>query len=229
MEICIGATVVGPHGKLGTVRGMIVEADAGRATDLVVRHHGLLGRTRVVPLTHVTTIEDDTVHLDLDEAGFAAMDGFVDDRHHAANRTFIPPGAGGTTFNVDAAVAGGGFAGHLGDLPGDRAWPDDTERAAVMMGTPVLDVAGERIGVVHAFGVMEAGTPSRLVLRQGHLLHHDTAIPLDWVKEIADDGVLLRVPASRVAALAREPHASAAQPAASRDATAPPAAGPEAR
>ena len=204
LEIGLGAEVLETHGRLGTVQGVIVDARSGQATDLVVRHHGLLGRARVVPLTHVTGVDTAGVHLDLDEPGFAALDGFVDDRHHAQNRSYIPPGASGATFSVDAAVAGAGFGGHLGDLPGGRAWPDDTERAAVHAGTPVLDSTGARIGVVHTFGITEAGALSRLVLRRGHLLHHDTTIPLEWVKEIGDDGVLLRVLGSQVAQQDRE-------------------------
>ncbi len=68
---------------LGSIQGMIVDTRSGQATDLAVRHHGLLGRARVVPLVHVTRVDTAGAHLDLDEANFAALDGFVDDRHHA--------------------------------------------------------------------------------------------------------------------------------------------------
>jgi uncharacterized protein YrrD len=227
MEIQLGAAAIGTQGKLGAIQGMIVEAHTERATDLVVRHHGLLGRARVVPLAHVTGVEGDTVHLDLDEAGFAALDGFVTDRYHAPSQTFTPTGTSETTFSVDAAVSGGGFGGHLGGLPSGRTWPDDTERAVVSAGTPVIDVTGQRIGAVHAFGITTGGVPSRLVLRRGHVIHHDTAIPLDWVKEIADDGILLRVSASQVAEESRAPRPTADRPAASSAAATTPSARPE--
>ena len=227
MEIRLGAEVIGTQGKLGTVQRVIVESHTERVTDLVVRHHGLLGHTRVVPLGHVANVADDAVHLDLDEAGFEALDGFVSDRYHAPNATFTPPGSSTTTFAVDATVAGGGFGGHLGGLPSGQTWPDDTERAAVGAGTPVIDVTGVRIGAVHELRFAESGAPTRLVLRRGRLLHHDTVIPLDWVKEIGDDGILLRVPASRVAELSRSPQAPAAASAAPREATTAPTARPD--
>ncbi len=68
----------------------------------------------------------------------------------------------------------------------------------------MLDSTGVRIGIVHAFGITEAGSPRRLVLRRGHILHRDTVLPLEWVKEIGDDGVLLRDLALQYAQQERE-------------------------
>jgi uncharacterized protein YrrD len=205
MEIRLGAQLVGRDGTLGEVRGLIVEAQSNHVTDLVVRHHGLRRFTRVVPLAHVTRIDGDSVHVDLDEHAFAALDGFVDDRYHAPNREYTPPGSSATTFSMDAAVAAGGISGHMGSLPGGQSWPDDVQRAAVAPGTPVRDAIGEVIG--HVSGLQftaETGTPTQLSMRRGHLIRHDTVIPVSCIKEIADDGILLTVTERELADLARE-------------------------
>jgi uncharacterized protein YrrD len=205
MDIRIGARLVGRDGTLGDVRGMIVEAHGDHVTDLVVRHHGLRRFTRVVPLAHVTQLDGDSVHVDLDEQSFAALDGFVEDRYHAPNIDYTPPGSNATTFSMDAAVAAGGISGHLGSLPGGQSWPDDVERAAVAPGTPVRDAIGEVIG--HVSGLQfaaETGAPTRLSVRRGRLFRHDTVIPVSCIKEIADDGILLIVTERELAGLARE-------------------------
>src|SRR3712207_4300207 len=107
MDIHLGAHVVGPHGPLGTVHRVIVEAHTERITDLVVRHRGLRGQERVVPLAHVVRVEGETVTLDLDEAGFAALDGFVPDRYHAHQPDAAAPlGQHPTGYLIDTALAG---------------------------------------------------------------------------------------------------------------------------
>lgn len=205
MDIRIGAQVVGQEGALGEVRGMIVEAHSDHVTDLIVRHHGLRRFTRVVPLAHVTGLEGEHVRVNLDEQSFAALDGFVDDRYHASNPSFTPPGSSVSTFSLDAAVAAGGIGGHMGSLPGDQRWPDDLQRAAVTPGTPVHDAVGEVIGQVSGLQfAADTGAPTRLSMRRGHLFRHDTLIPVSCIKEIADDGILLTVTERELAGLTHE-------------------------
>ena len=213
MEIGLGAHVLGRHGPLGEVQRVIVDAQTARITDLVVRHRGLRGQERIVPLAQVRRVAGDTVTLDLDEAGFAALDGFVPDRYHAAEPDAAAPvGTRPTAYLIDAAIAGGptvgggGTGGPVGGYPRSQSWPNNTARAAVAVGTPVRDVTGTPIGTVHAFRfARETGALGQLSVRRGHLVHHDTPLPLAWLKAIGDDGILLTVPARQVAALATAP------------------------
>ena len=209
MEIKIGADVMGTSGKLGEVHRVIVDARSERVTDIVVKHGFLFGRERIVPLSHVTKVEDGVIYLDLDERGFEAMDGFTDDRYRAPDPSYAgPPGFRRGDFLLDTTV-GTGAAGGIGTTSptfgfpgGQQVTPDDLSRPAVSPGTPVLDVNGERIGEVHDFAVSpDTGAPTRLVVRRGMLFHTDTDIPVGWVSEIGDEGVMLNVPKSEVEAL----------------------------
>ena len=202
MDINIGADVIGTSGKLGEVHRVILDARSERITDLVVKHGFLFGRERVVPLAHVTEVENGVVHLDLDERGFEAMDGFSDDRYRAPDPSWVgPPGRRSEDFLMDVTVAEGPMAGlgggptpPLGFPGGQQVSPDDMARPTVSPGTPVLDRDGKHIGDVHemAFSA-EHGTPTRLVVRSGGIFHHDTEVPASMVQEIGDDGVMLNV------------------------------------
>ena len=207
MDITIGADVIGASGKLGEVHRVIVDARSERITDLVVKHGFLFGRERVVPLSHVTKVEGGVVHVDLDERGFEAMDGFTDDRYRAPDPSWRgPPGFNRNDFLMDVTVAEGpmqGLAGGpvpVGGFPGgEQATPDDMSRPTVEPGTPVLDVDGNKVGEVHEMSfAADTGVPTRLVVRSGGIFHHDTEVPANLVREIADDGVMLNVPRAEI-------------------------------
>lgn len=208
MDISIGADVVGTSGKLGEVHRVVVDARTDTITDLVVRHGGLFhGRERIVPLSHVTKVEGGVIHVDLDERGFAALEGYTEDRFRSPEASYLgPPGFRRDDFLLDVTVAegaqGGGPTPPMGFPGGDQVSPDDMVRPAVSPGTDVLDEVGEKIGEVHEISFApDTGKPTRLVVRSGHIFHHDTEVPADWIKEISDDGILLNVPKSKVESL----------------------------
>jgi uncharacterized protein YrrD len=213
MDISIGAEVIGTSGKLGEVQRVIVDARTDRITDIVVKHGFLFGRERVVPLSHVTTVADDGVHLDLDERGFEVMDGFTDDRYRAPDPSYTgPPGFRNEDFLMNVAVAEGplqglasGPAPPLGFPGGQQVSPDDMARPSVSPGTPIVDAAGEAIGQVHELSVAaDSGAPTRLVLRQGLIFKQETEIPVSLIRDISDDGVMLTVTKAEVERLAEQ-------------------------
>ena len=211
MDISIGAEVAGTEGSLGRVHRVIVDARSGAVTDLVVKRGSLFGTDRVVPLGHVTRVENGTVFLDLDQQHFDIMDGFADDRYHAPDPSYSgPPGFERGTFLVDTMVAGGGMgpaAGSpsLGFPGGEQVTPDDLQRPVIAAGSPVLDAAGEKVGEVGQLSLSpENGRPTQLTLRQGTIFHHDTDLPIDWVAELSDKGVMLNVPKSQVEELGQQ-------------------------
>lgn len=210
MDIAIGADVLGKAGKLGTVHRVIVDARTNTVTDMVVKHGFAWGNERVVPRGCVSGVDAAGVHVALDENGFALLDGFTDDRYRAPDPNYIgPPGFANSEFMLDEVVAAGPTAG-LGDPPtapvfgfpgGEQISPDDMQRPVVQPGTPVLDKAGEKIGEVHEYAVNpDSGAPDRLVLRQGFIFHNDEELPVAWIGEISDKGVLLNVDRATVEA-----------------------------
>ena len=211
MDISIGADVIGTGGKLGEVHRVIVDARSDHVTDVVVKHGSLFGKERIVPLSYVSRVEEGRVYLDLDEKGLEAMNGFTEDRYRAPDPDYSgPPGWDRGGFLIDTTVAAGS-AGGLGPLPakplgfpgGEQAVPDLMQRPSVSPGTPVLDADGEKIGEVHEFAATaDTGVVTRLTVRSGFIFKQETEIPVEWVSEISDDGILLHVPKSRVEELA---------------------------
>lgn len=216
MDVSIGAEVMGREGKLGQVHRVIVDARTGHITDLVVKHGFLFGKDRMVPLADVNRVENGVVFLDLDERGFEAMNGFTDDRYHAPDPNYTgPPGFDHGEFLIDSMVAGGGAAGPSAGAPplgfpgGEATSPDDMQRPAISIGTDVVDMNGEKVGEVGEISLSPAdGTPTRVTLRQGHLFHHETDLPIEWVDELSDKGITLKVTKADVEALTKKSNAN---------------------
>ncbi len=207
------ADVLGEHVHLGTVHRMIVDARSKTVTDLVVKHGFAWGTERILPLGHITGVDSAGVHVDLDEQGFQALNGYADDRRHAPESNYVgPPGFDTAESMLDLAAAGGSTLGlaasggipPLGFPGGEQISPDDLQRPAIALGMSVLDSAGEKVGEVHQLGIdARSGEPTRLVLRRGHLFHADTPIPPAWIAELSDKGVLLGVDRQELEKLAR--------------------------
>jgi nucleotide-binding universal stress UspA family protein/uncharacterized protein YrrD len=211
MDISIGADVIGTDKKLGEVHRVIVNARTDTITDLVVKHGFAFGTERIVPLSHVSKVENGVIHVDLDERTFGIMDGYSDDRYTAPDVNYEgPPGFSNTDFLMDVTVAegptaalGGGPTPPMGFPGGEQVSPDDMVRPEVSTDTPVLDNTGEKIGEVHEMSfASEGGAPTRLVVRSGFIFHHDTEIPVSMIEDISDDGVMLNVSKADVEKLA---------------------------
>lgn len=208
MDIKIGASVEGTDGKLGSVHRVVVDARSNTVTDLVVKHGALMGHERVVPLSHVTSVDGDVVRLDLDQKGFGVMNGFTPDHFQAPgddyagpvgyNRgdfLFLGPGVGGVSGGMLGATT------PLGGRSAGEPMPSDEQRPSVGSGTAIMDAAGERIGEVGALEISsEDGKPTRLSMKSGRIFKQEREIPLAWVSEISDDGVMLNVPKETVEA-----------------------------
>jgi nucleotide-binding universal stress UspA family protein/uncharacterized protein YrrD len=211
MDISIGADVIGTEGKLGEVHRVIVDARTDTVTDLVVKHGFVFGRERIVPLSHVTKVENGVIHLDLDQKHFEIMDGYTDDRYRAPDPNYVgPPGFRNQDFLMDVTVAEGpqmGLAGGptppLGFPGGQQISPDDMARPDVSSGTPVLDVDGHEIGHVDEMSFDSGtGAPTRLRLKSGFVFKRETDIPVSMIRDITDDGVMLNVSKADVEKLA---------------------------
>lgn len=207
MDIKIGANVEGTDGKLGSVHRVVVDARSNTVTDLVVKHGALLGHERVVPLSHVTGVDGDVVRLDLDQQGFNVMNGFTAEHFQSPAADFNGP----LGYNRgDYLFYGPAFGGVGGVIPAaspidargnDQPTPGDQQRPSVGPGTTILDVMGEKIGEVGALELSgDDGKPTRLTMKSGLIFRHEREIPLAWVKEISDDGVMLTMTKDQVEA-----------------------------
>lgn len=202
MDISIGADVIGTGGKLGEVHRVIADSRTDRITDLVVKHGFLFGRERIVPLSHVTSVENGVIHVDLDEKTFEIMDGYTDDRYRAPDPNWVgPPGFNREDFLMDVTVAegpqmglGGGPVPTLGFPGGQQISPDDMSRPSISPGTTVLSSDGEKLGVVDEMAFdASSGAPTHLRIKSGGIFKHETTIAASAIAEISDDGVMLNL------------------------------------
>ena len=213
-DISLGSDVVGRDGdKLGEVSRFIANAGIDQITEIVVKHGRLLHTERIVPLSHVTRVEDGAVHLDLDSEQLDRENGFTTVRRASDPDYIGPPPAdqdgthrGNLQFDVVMAQAAGGGLGPeskpLGFPGGERVEPDAMQRSVIDGSTDVLAADGERIGSVGHFAVTPGnGRPVHLTLQQGTLFKHEAELPLAWISSLGTNGVLLRVGRSEVESL----------------------------
>jgi nucleotide-binding universal stress UspA family protein/uncharacterized protein YrrD len=210
-DIRIGAAVTGTDGELGSVHRLIVDARTNRVTDIVVSHGFALRTERVVPLEHVGRIDNGAVVLDLDADGFAGMNGFVEGHYRAPDPDYeAPPGLDHETFLLDVAVLTGSSAGFgqpvpiLGFPGGEQTSPDNLTRPALAPGGAVLDVTEEKAGEIGELDVdPTTGKVTRLTMRHGFAGRTAVDIPITWIQELSDKGVVLNVPRPEIDRLMR--------------------------
>ena len=217
MDVSIGADVIGTDGKLGEVQGFIVDARSEHVTELVVKHGGLFGgNSRLVPLANVTSTEGGSVRVDLDKQHFEILNGYTEGGVRGPDPDYVgPPDAdlqgtyqGNFEFRTTWAAGSAGGLGAvgkpLGYPGGEQLTPDFAQRPAVTAGTPVLSSDGEKVGEVGEFAATsDTGTPQRLSMKTGFLFKKETELPVDWIKAVTADGIMLHVEKSEVEALAQ--------------------------
>ncbi len=213
VTIAIGAEVHGPDGKLGHVERVIVDADSDRISEIVVKHGFLWGNERVVPLSHVQRSDGSVLYVDIDEEQFKECDGFDPGRYRDPDPDYSgPPGfnrESGVNFPYEQAVARGPLlfyaAGKPMGYPGGEPVPPESEGEnigttlpSIKAGDPILDRSFQKVGEVADFEVNEEGFPMRLVGRKGRVFRSEAELPVEWIQDLTDKGVLLNVDRSEV-------------------------------
>lgn len=200
-----GADVFCGREKVGTVGRLIADSRDSRITDLVV-DRGLLHAAKIVPLGQVQDVSAGAVHLALDKEQFEHADGFVDKKFQDPEGNWqAPPGYDRRDFLLNVEVAWGagagyGMTGKPSPFPPSPADPrPQLVRPSVKEGTPVVAANGEKVGEVGQLAFhSDDGRLTQLVLKRGLLGRDHVEIPLDWVADINEVGVVLRVPVAEV-------------------------------
>ena len=210
--VSLGAAAVGPGGTLGEIHRMIVDPQSDCVTDLVVRYGTLVSHERAVPLGYVRGVDEAGVHLALDHPGLDGMPPFVETRYAVPDSADAVAGSAGVpdrgAYLVDSgAMPGPAYGGRLAattpapltEAVAASTRATDTQRPVVAKGLAVLDDSGTHIGDVSEYGVTpDTGRLVHLAIRQGTLLKHEIAVPVDWVDAVAARGILLRVAKDRL-------------------------------
>ena len=198
----MGAHVHGTDGELGRVDALVVDPTARAITHLVVGQE-MLSRRILVPLDRVTGSSPERVDVGLDREGFEAGEPFDEPRYNEPAADFQPLGLGyepGAYFLEPFAspLDGWALAEHEHIPKGE---------ITLRRGDEVLTADGHSVGVVDELLVDPAdGGVTHVVVRQGHLLHHDedVVVPLGGAR-FEEGRVLLGVDGAAVDALEHLP------------------------
>lgn len=188
-EIRTGADIYCADEKVGHVSRLIADAVSSHITDLVV-DRGLLHAAKVIPL---------------DQA-----DGFSDEKFSdPAGDWSAPPGYSRDDFMLNVVTAFGAGAGYgaMGGRP-DTFPPSPTDprpdliQPDVEAGSPVRATDGSKVGEVAEIDIDPSdGHLIRLTLKRGLLGREHVQVPLEWIEQISNEGVILKTSAAEVDAL----------------------------
>jgi uncharacterized protein YrrD len=207
VEIRLGAPVFGSDGThLGQVMAVIVDARSDRVTDLVVKHGTFHVYRQIVPLAHVLSAADGEVKLAMNVRGLEHEEGLTGPARAPDIDYAGPPGTDHNgefrgDIQFDSIVTSGAMlGGKVGGFPdGEQIGPDFIERPEIFSGIAVLDNVGEKVGELGEFSFMlESGEPVHLTMKSGHLHKTETELPLSWVRNLGQHGVLLKIDGDRV-------------------------------
>ena len=218
-HIRLGAPVYSRDGqKLGNVERLILNDRRFRVKALVV-HNLLLGGDKIVemPLAERVGEEGIVLRIDADEAERLpafVRETFVEVSPEAALDALyasFAPGAG--TFLAAPPVAGRRTIedftddGRLTPIPPDATVtvesnvPDEYD--VIGPGTDVFAVDGRKVGTVFEVMVDRDGDITGFVVEKGFLFKHDVFVPVDWINDIGNDHIHLKVTAAEAEANSR--------------------------
>jgi sporulation protein YlmC with PRC-barrel domain len=201
-ELRVGARVHGTDGELGRVDALVVDPTARAITHLVVGQE-MLARRILVPIDQIGGATPDRVDVGLDRDTFEAGELFDEPNYNEPGADFQPLGMGyepGAYFLEPFAspLDGWALAEHEHIPKGE---------ITLRRGDEVLTGDGHSVGVVDELLVDPTdGGVTHVVVRQGHLLHHDedVVVPLGGAR-FEEGRVVLGVDAAAVDALEHVP------------------------
>jgi len=198
-EIRTGVPVLAGEDEIGRVDRVVVHPGSGEVAGLVVRKGLILRRDVFLPIEAVEDADADVVRVRLSREEIDRLPELREDELVPPSKDWRSPdgrASDGLLFRVPRAD-------ETRDLVPARAG----QAASALGGRPVR--AGMRV-------VCSDGDAGRLdlvlleprtrratafVVRRGAILGRDTIVPLDWVREIEGDAVVLDVPRSALNAL----------------------------
>jgi sporulation protein YlmC with PRC-barrel domain len=198
LDIRIGAEVHCRDGKAGQVERVVISPCRRQVTHLIVGKGLVLHKDIVVPIERVRFADEQHVDLDLtlDQLNelpeYKVVDYVAPDPSWHGSLPYDP---GVTVLAVDPyTLAWGPSTPSLaGKVVRHARLGVPRDAAIVPRGSPVEGQDGKVGEVDHVLLDPRQHTITRLVVRRGLLLHKDVAIPIDWVADVDDRGVILGV------------------------------------
>jgi sporulation protein YlmC with PRC-barrel domain len=173
--------------KVGTVAYAVIKPPEMHLTDIVVSTGALLGRDIVVPTDKIGEMSGGKVHLTIDKNELETLKDYVEVHYDQ------PP----ETWAVDAGYM---YPSQSVLWPAGSYYPEPTSTTinapagtvGIRKGMEVVCSDGHKAGTVQAMDSdPSTGNLTDIIVRHGHLTHHEVRIPCSQVADIEADQVKL--------------------------------------
>lgn len=216
MEIALGKPVITSNGKhIGDVDHIVLDNET-KAFVLFIVHQGIiLTKDRMIEPQFVDKIDEDgTIHLNVDEDRVDELPEYVRDKFATATEddlslspgSYSGAGGVGAPFLLTPAGWGQGYEDRAllieeapidpPEVQVDTNMPPNA--SMIDRGSKVIDSKGDDIGSVEEVNYNDDGDLVSMVVRTGHLLHHDYEIPGSVVASVSDEHVHLTISGDEV-------------------------------
>lgn len=244
MRIEIGQDVYSSDNKkVGTVQRFVLDPES-REIDSVVIRHGFPHESEVLVDRSMLTEEgNEGIVLSLTQDEVKHLPPFITSAYieataedvRASTNEDVAMDETASIFPVVSGTAAGSFlipGGASGATQG-VAEPDEfplqpgetmplkhsdlpSSDVMVSRGTDVFSADGKKLGEVDEVLADDQGQLSGVVIRSGFIIHHQQQIPIDWIDEIGEKDIRLKLSADEAAARANAPgqHGDTATPSA---------------
>ena len=208
MNLEIGAEVLGPEGKLGTLTRIVIEPLGERVTHVVVMRGGLHPWEKILPTERLTRTEGSRVWTDLRLEDMAAYPDFIAYAGTAPTPSTpaeVPMGDRspvGLLWPSD--VLGWYLASQKSPTPSQphANLPEGTH--GLKSGTEVHCRDGKIGRLDEVVYDEESGRATGMVIRKGFIFARELEAPIDWVETI-DDTIRLKVTCAEISEWQRKP------------------------
>lgn len=210
MQFKDGASVYTADGQeVGRIDRVVIDPRTDEITHVVVRKGWLFTEDKVVPVSCLDTAFEHEVRLQSDITDLDELPDFeetqyllVDERRAAATDSVDLGGYAPSTYWYPPIGPswGGYYGGRYGYTPApyirqtEQNIPEGT--VALKEGAEVISADDERVGTVEQILTnADLNRATHLLISEGWLFPEKRTIPVDWIREVAEDTIWLAVTA----------------------------------
>ena len=194
MHIKIGVPLFAEDGQAGRVSRVILHPSSQELHGIVISEDGMLAHDVVVPVTLITSAEEDGVTVRGTVETIRSLEPFAMSQYTEAPEDWIPPTGDPSSIYLfpNSPYAVGAF-----DRPSPS--PEPASHEIETLGEGDVDVSGSTVvfcgerpvgRLDRVFTEGDTDHVTHLVLQRG-TMRRDIAVPVDRVTSIGDEGILL--------------------------------------
>lgn len=205
LDIASGTDVYTAHDQhVGTVARIVLDPRTRAISHVVVSKGVLFREDRLVPIGDIATATPERINLRR-EVGIDDLLPFEEQRYELYPEG--EPPLGSEDQGVKVAMPLSGLTGQTVPSVDAELMPVNRRNVpdrltALKAGVAVFAADAQEVGQLERIVTDDTGLPTHIVVQEGALLPDRRAIPIDWVKEITEDSIVLDADRERIEAIA---------------------------